>query len=470
MKRMHLPRLVAVALALTACQGASPAAVAQITIDPQQRFQTISGWEVTTRLWEQNKDEDRYDPTWLDSRDEIVRRLVDEAGVNRLRMELRSGMENPTDHWAQFAAGRLTYRQFRSRYYEKINDDSDPRTFNASGFQFSQLDYFAQNLMLPMRERLAARGERLYVNLCFVDFRHASSGNVEHAQAPEEYAELVLAAFTHLRDRYGVVPDALEIILEPENTHHWGGEQIGRALVAAERRLAENGFRPEFIAPSTTHARNAPRYIDDMMRVPGAAERVSTFSYHNYDNPPDSVREAIRSRARDAGVSTAMLEHLPSDAAELLRDLSAGNVSAWQQYGVAHLDTPARNAQGAYLLLVDPGRPAGERVRMASRTEGLAQIFRNVRSGAVRIASRSANNAFRTVAFVNPDGGQVVAIVSDRGGEVQISGLAPGTYDISFAPEGGRGRDLPAATLASGEPLSLRIPGRGVLAARQRPG
>jgi hypothetical protein len=395
--------------------------------------------------------------------------LVNEVGINRVRIGVSSGMEKPVDYWARFVNGEIGYQGLRRGSF-KINDNDDPLDTNLQGFQFSQLDYEIENVVFPMRTRLEARGERLFVNLCFHDFRTTAEGsNMEHALAPQEYSELILAAFQHLRERYGLTPDALEIILEPENTAYWRGEQIGRALTTVATRLAENGFHPQFIAPSTTLARNAPEYIDGLMQVPGAANVISTFAYHNYDNPPDSVREAIWSRARRAGVSTAMLEHLPSDARELYRDLTVANVSAWQQWGVAHLDTPERDQQGAYLLLVDPDRPPGRQVRMASRTGGLAQFFRNIRIGAVRVQALSDNPRKQVVAFVNPDETHVVVVVAKNGGPLSIEGLPAGIYEASFAPENGAPRALDEVLVAPREPLRSRIPERGVLALRQQP-
>ena len=452
---------------LAGCALASPGG-ATITIDADQRFQTMAGWEVTPRLWELDKANDRYDPSWLAHSDQIFDALVYDVGVNRVRIGVRSGMENPVDYWARFVRGEIGYQEFRARYYHTVNDNGDPLDTNRDGFQFSQLDYEMENVVLPMQRRLAARGERLYVNLCFVDFRNGEAGNLEHALVAEEYAELVLAAFLHLQERYDLTPDAFEVILEPENTLHWRGERVGRGLRSVAARLSQHGFEPEFIAPSTTHAQNAPEYIDAMMRVPGVAEVVSTYSYHNYDNPPDSVREEIWLRAEGAGVATAMLEHFPSDAAELYRDLTVANASAWQQFGIAHVDTPERDEQGAYLLLVDPSRRPGHQVRMAHRTGGLAQFFRSVRAGAVRIGALSDSARKKPAAFVNPDGRFVVVVVAEDGGPVVFQGLPEGAYEVSFAPDRGAPRILGIVNVSSGGALEQRIPSRGVLAIRQQ--
>ena len=46
-----------------------------------------------------------------------------------------------------------------------------PSVANPAGFQFSRIDYQVENILLPLQRRLAARGERLFINLCYVDFR-----------------------------------------------------------------------------------------------------------------------------------------------------------------------------------------------------------------------------------------------------------------------------------------------------------
>ncbi|MBK7284851.1 MAG: hypothetical protein IPI83_11130 [Sphingomonadales bacterium] len=81
----------------------------RISIDGTRAGQTLSGWEVTARFWELDKANDRYDGSWLASRDAIVQKLIDDAGITRVRLEVRSGVENPVDYWSQFVAGQIGY-------------------------------------------------------------------------------------------------------------------------------------------------------------------------------------------------------------------------------------------------------------------------------------------------------------------------------------------------------------------------
>ena len=206
---------------------------AQLTVDINDVHQTMAGWEVTARTWEFDKVNDRFDGAAAAQRDALAAMLVNEAGIDRLRLEIKSGIENPVDYWVLFVAGKIGYREYKAHFYEKINDNADPQVLNPAGVQFSDLDWRVENVVLPVKKQLEARGRRLWLNFAYGDFRWTElRGSLSHARNPAEYAELVVAAFSHLRTKYGLVPDSLEMIVEPDNTNEWNGVVIGRAIVA----------------------------------------------------------------------------------------------------------------------------------------------------------------------------------------------------------------------------------------------
>lgn len=443
---------------------------ALITVRPGETHQTMKGWEVTARAWETNKKDDRFDASWEQYKDALFDRLVGELGINRVRIEIKSGVENPVDWWARFRAGQVGYREYREHYYEKINDNDDPNVTNPAGFQFSMLDYQVENVVQPLARRLAARGEKLYVNLMYVDFgQTARKGSLSHAEQPQEYAELIAAAVRHLKSRHGLVPDGLGVILEPENTEQWRGQQIGAAMVATARRLQEAGLPvPEFIAPSTTAASAAPAYFDDIVKVPGAAQLLGELSYHRYRDGPaaNDVLPDIARRAAHHKVRTAMLEHVGGNAAELLADLTMANVSAWQQYGIAaKLEAGDRDAGGGYYNLV--AEAGGPVLRMADRTRSLAQYFRFVRAGATRVGATSDSVAQVPVAFRNPDGTLVVVVQGQREAAIRIAGLPPGAYDVRYTTAKDTVAPAPTAHVDAGGMLAAHLPAKGVLTVYQ---
>ena len=160
----------------------------------------MKGWEVTPRFWEQDKRRDRYDPSWLRYRDLILDHLVNELGINRIRIEIKSGAENPVDYWTLFRQNKIGYKEAKRHHYEKINDNDDPNVVNMAGFQFSHLDDQVENILLPLKQRIQDNGERLFVNLCYVDFGYSElNGNVSHARQPEEFGEFVNVFLSPLR-------------------------------------------------------------------------------------------------------------------------------------------------------------------------------------------------------------------------------------------------------------------------------
>jgi len=102
--------------------------------------------------------------------------VVHDAGINRLRLEIRSGAENSSDTW--------------------------------SGFHFSEMDDAIERIVNPLRAVIEADGEKLYVNVNYVAFTGQIKGAGYIHDDPDEYAEFILATYLHLQDKYGWVPDS----------------------------------------------------------------------------------------------------------------------------------------------------------------------------------------------------------------------------------------------------------------------
>lgn len=438
---------------------------ALVRIDPETRYQTIEAWPVYPRYWEHDKENNRFDASFAPLTERVSQFLVDEVGINGARVEIWSGLENPVDHWSRYYSGQYSYTKDKEYRYEKVNDNDDPNVVDPAGFQFAKFDYRLETMVLPIKRAVEARSEKFHVNVNYVDFKWgAEQGTLSHADNPEEFAEFVLVFFERLRDKYGIVPDSFEIVLEPDNTHEWRGRQIGNGLIAVKRRLAAAGFAPEFVAPSAAYLPNALKYFDQMTLVPGAVEALDTFAYHRYGTEHPDYIEDIAGRARIFGLKTAMLEKVGGGIDELLEDLTLGNVVAWQQWAVAGL-ADRKYPEGTFYVLVDMQNPAAPEIVMPLRTRHLAQVFKHVRAGAVRIDAQSDAAHLQTAAFVNAKGG-ITAILraKERGGAVRIEGLRAGRYGLSFSAGNGGLEDWPDADLGAGGILDLTLPGPGVLA------
>ncbi len=129
-----------------------------ITFDPSTTYQTMNGWEATAFVAEPS------DPAFPNFKDEVYDRLVNDLGINRIRLEVRSGVEHTTDNWSEYQAGNIDYQTWRATRYATVNDNGDANTIDPAGFHFSELDWHIENIVIPLRALAQARGEQLYIN------------------------------------------------------------------------------------------------------------------------------------------------------------------------------------------------------------------------------------------------------------------------------------------------------------------
>ena len=403
-----------------------------------------------SRYWEDDKVNNRFDKSFEQYATRIMQHLANEVGINGARVEIWSGLENPTDYWTQYYNGQMTYEEAKARRYEKINVPS-------TGYQWARFDYQIERSVLPLKAAVEANGEKFYANVNYVDFETGNQGTLSHANNPTEFADLVLASFQRLKNKYGITPDSFELNLEPNNSVGWRGAQLGQGLLAVQQRLATNGFNPEFVGPSTAQAAYTVSYFNEMMNVPGVAGKVSTLSYHRYGGPDASTIQQIRNRAQQAGVKTAMLEFVDGNIDHLIEDLTVGHVSAWQQWGAAGLTSWGAGA--SYYAMVDTSNGA---IQTATLTRHLAQVFKYVRNGALRIDASSDSSSRKPVAFINKDGKWVAVVRNTAGaGPIAIGGLPAGNYGVRFTGDNHQSQDLPAVTLSAGAWLTTNLPSSG---------
>lgn len=448
---LAMASLSLVSLAAGCAPAAPPADKSEIVVLPGERHQTMRGWEVTAVM--ANDERPEAIPLY---KDQVYDEAVDEVGIDRLRVEVRSGAENPDSSWKRFMSGEISPSQWRPLRYATVNDNDDPYTINWKGFDFTELDESVENIVLPMKERLEARGEKLFINVCYVAFTgQITKGGYVHDD-PEEYAEFVLAVYLHLKEKYGVVPDAFETLLEPDNhVKQWTPTYMGKAIAAASKRLKENGFTPAFIAPSTMDMARAAPWIDGIAKVDGAIDNVVEVSYHRYRHSSRKNAERIAKTAAHYGKATSMLEWWfgNADHRVLYEDLAYGNNSSWQGRVLSTL------------FDVDLSDPKNPKLSFKPDVRLNRQYFHYIHFGATRIGATSQDeNHIRPVAFINPDGGYVVVVSTDAAADLDLKGLPPGDYSVSYALESSDVLTPPVTVEAGADgALSTRIPGGGVI-------
>ena len=425
-----------------------------ISLDPSTLYQTMRGWESVAQAAQLHSAAfNIYQTSLLDQ-------AVNDLGINRVRLEVISGVENPVDSFTQWQTGQITESQYNAQRYNIVNDNTNANSINQMGFKWGSVDDQIIKVIAPMRALAAARGETLWVSVCYVDF---AASNFEHKSNPAEYAEFVLATYQHIQSTFGFVPNSWEVILEPDTSGaSWSSTQVANAIKAAGDRLAAAGFTPRFIAPSVTDAGHAVSYIQQIASTSGAMAYVDEFSYHLYSGNNDTNRTNIWNLANAYGKKTAMLEWIGADYNTLHADIKTARVSSWQQFTLAWLLNDGGDS-GSNYYIIDDTNVLSPVISMGSRTKFLRQYFKFIRAGAQRIEATSGNSVFDPLAFINTNGTYVVVVKAERSGAFTIAGLPAGLYGIKYTTNNQYNVDLADVSIAGGQTLSTAIPAAGVI-------
>lgn len=432
-----------------------------ISLDLDQSYQTIEGWE-----------NGAFIPPGIEPYivEDVVNLAVDTLGLNRLRLEIRSGTEYSANNYQMYLDTVIDYDTWRSLRYATVNDNSDPFTIDWSGFHFTEFDEKIEKIIVPFRDQLIKNGSNLYINLCFVAFTDQLNGGAGGAiihQDPEEYAELIQATFLHMDSKYGFVPDGVEVILEPNVASFGSGTLVGECLVAAGQRLEEIGFNPDFIACSNTNLNGALNYYSSFIAVPHVSNYWTEYSFHAYAGRTDANLVQVAANASASGVNTSMLEWWANgNTYSYLHDcLRLANVSTYQFKG--SFGAPDNSWNSGLLQIVTQGNNSYN-LALQPPSKYLRHYFRLIMPGAIRYDATSSDANYDAVAFINPNGNLLLNIDAATEGTVRILGLPAGSYYTIHSLGNGKEEPNPywqkssMFDIASEEPLDLNIEGGGV--------
>ncbi|KKP57652.1 MAG: hypothetical protein UR52_C0027G0004 [Candidatus Gottesmanbacteria bacterium GW2011_GWA1_34_13] len=426
-----------------------------ISINPGQVYQTINGWEATDYI---AQPDDPADPYLVNP---IADKAVNEIGINRIRLEISPGTENTTDYFVQVLSGQITMVDWVHNYAKSpVNDNSDPNSINLNGFKFTNLDWKIDRMVLPLKQRLEAKGEKLFINLNFVHFGTSNTAFYQYNNA-SEYAEFMLTTYQHMQTKYGFVPDAIEIELEPSNTDNFSGAEMADAIVATSARLQANGFaKPYFIVPSDPGMSTSINYYNQIIQNTSAKALINEFSYHRYWSPNLTDLQTIVSLALRDGKNTAMLEWWDNQNTynTLHEDLKIGRNSAWQQ----------ETLRG--IVNINSTNPTNPVVTIADKSKFTRQYYLYVRSGAQRISATTPScsdsqlcTSVDPLAFINSNGKYVVVVKASAGGSFTVQNLPAGTYGVYYTTPVEYSNTLQDQTISAGQLLSAAIPRDGVI-------
>jgi hypothetical protein len=401
-------------------------------LDAKTTFQTWEGWSCVPNpagyerafvAWLRSPTPETYDrvPMRRDLPSKLISRihdaLVSELGITRVRIEVGPQVE-------------------------MVNDNADPRKTDASRYRFLWQDDQIERHVLPLKERIEARGERMTI---YVSYDLRSKLTPAFLLEPGEYAEMAAAFLAHAKERYGIEPDYWSVLNEPGNDRPGDPGLCAELTAAAGTRIAEAGFRTRMSGPECVTVAQADRYLRGMEGVPGALDRFAQITYHLYHGGAEDVaaRNAVRDWARKLKITAAQTEWMEAKDLDVARHihlcLTEADAVAWDRFGAdLFFDLPYRDLTDA----ASDGREPG----LSSTAWHIRQFSRFIRPGAVRVGLAGGSDAVKGVAFLR-DGMAVVVLLNTSGEAqaVEIHGLKPGRYGRCFtsAPQRDYGRRLP---------------------------
>jgi hypothetical protein len=410
-----------------------------------------------------------------------------DAGVNHLMFDILPGMEATRDCYAEFLAGTIAKWNgaggaYGCLYTASLNDNSDPNSFalpatacpaaagtglpaspaacsNWTGFQWTMLDTHMNTTIVPMRQRLIARGDRLWFRLQYLDYGGSTTG---FQQKGAEYGELMLAAFIHLNARFGFVPD--EIAITNEGTtwspHPFSPQDFADATYYTKQRLASYGWSPAVSVDSgqwlggPTYYPNTLETFDAMTALTGnggaswsdiwSTGYLTDLDSHLYGSTGSMANlQGLASRGAQYNLRPNIDEYNGFDWSTVVDTMLYGNVAS---LGCGAMVGPGTCSSGPScgLCLGIVASPFSYNVTTGASFVRMRQIFSHWKIGGRRVFVSSTNANLCPMAIVNPNGSPVVVVRAGpncQGGagnvfgamSFNVVGLPPGRYHQTWS-------------------------------------
>src|SRR5580693_9505934 len=438
------------------------AGTANIEVTPSTTFQT---WRYNMMELQPSPEvtvEPDASANWSSSlKPALLGQLVNQLGINTVQLTVASGdIENSTlingqDVWTYYNVTAPSSAGWNANRYVPVNDDGNPNHFNcpdvtlvscAGSFPLAGMDYAYDNYLTGpngMRALVQANGETFHIDFQWI---HWPSSATYLETTPAEVGEHILAAFTHIRNKYGpaFVPDIFDVMVEPDahcdsnaadcvSGGVWDQTKLGNALAAIKGLLNAAGFNPKIWCCSVTSSADALGWYvktkDQALFTPDA------LTTHWYDAPGTSAFSSLRNQAASDGVPLVMTEFDALGVDAIYTLMTTGNMSGVEKYNAAAIgstDVPTT------LLTVTSTSPYASRyvgsASGASYAWYFPQLWKYIRDGDVREQAVSDNANFLPLAFRSPAGLDKIPVLIHAAGTqtVNVIGAAAGTYGCTY--------------------------------------
>lgn len=471
--RGFAPLLAAAGALLAACgtfkQTATPEYAARFDFDAAGRHQRILGWGGTIPNLHWSGGEP---PLYLDAatavpvsvREQIARLAGDDLRMNIFLLPLEAASIEPQ------------------------NDDSDPRSIRREGFDFSAVDPYLREFVLPLRERARASGLPFVLILrADTSFRHRAPRENFLRQNSEEYAEFALAALGHLRD-FGLDADYWMLDRAAEQERDWTPSRLAQMTRDAGRRIREAGYTTKIAVPEASRPGLVAKWLGEVAGTPDAAAQLGLITYHSFDydftveeEPPAAARRPVADWGRmlrvpimQTGQATAGrrnpgrwsvggIEQSLDMAEQVHADMvygEAGGWASWKAFSVTARENEA--GSGAPILV----RRKDWEVVQPRAYWALRQYSRFVPAGSqrVEVVPERDRRDVRALGFVTPGGKPVVIVYNRRAAPVQvrIRNLPPLLFEMTVTSPAEKGASYAPIQVRAGAALLTWIPAQSI--------
>ena len=398
-------------------------------------------------------------PNWAVEKGPYLKQLVNQLGINTLDLTDFAGDIENTQDW--FTPLNITanngglYRIYRDN---PINDDADPNHFNCAdqtlvncpnSFPLAQNDWIMEHYWIGpegMRAVVLARGETPHLMFSYNNVVPANSYMVT---SPEEFAEQIAAVFIHDRNKYGMVPDIVQTLNEPDGAGPWNVANAAASLAAAKTRLAALGFRPQFWCCTAESASNAVSWYEGVKGILGPGQ-IDGLTFHLYGGGAADLQN-IAATAKADGIPAIMTEVDYANIGTLFGIMNGSSASGFMRFidgseadwgGVGSCGYLAVTSASPYMSQYILGNEGG--CNSSEPAYFFPQFSNYVGEGSVREQAAIANSGgrYEALAYRGPTGQHTVIvhvmaslasmIATHISNTVTVTGVPAGTYGCTY--------------------------------------
>lgn len=365
----------------------------KVSIDTTATYQSILGWGIPLFI-------ERQDRIGELIQDKMLDLFVNHMGCNAYRWEI-----------------------YRRDWEDYQNDNENPDNIDWKFFKSDFCDKRAEQVGLPMKKMVEARGEKFITYASSSFFMEGHDGTVPEwmLQSPAELTEWLLAHLVYMKEKYGIEVDQICIVNEPDNHSRFTATNVGNAVKYLGPKLKQAGLKTTIMFPEHAMVSGALDYIEQWKEDPEVMDYISVFGYHLYFDTAylTAEKKEILKIANSKNIPTAQTEFMGANFEILYDDLTSGGCSYWYIY----LDRD--------YLSFNSSRTSME---LKQNYWDIRQVIKYVKQGSYRTGAMT-DNPQNTKVLAFKKNGQVVAVCNnssvDKELNFEVTGLPSGSYAVN---------------------------------------